>query len=312
MMNHLGQALWQVLVPASCRRRNNSSNSSSSTSSAASAHQHYQALRPHHLLVFYGVFQAVAATGIFTRLSHALVALASNASESFIPCIHAGWVPDCVIRFGIRLQLKHHLSILSSSSNCSDELEKKLAIVEQLKSMPIAIETDAANAQHYEVPAAFYQFCLGPNRKYSSGLWGAPNASLEESERAMLELYCQRAGVLTNSDTLSGGILHIVDLGCGWGSLTLYLAQHYPNCRITGISNSHSQREYILATARQRGLNLANIDIITVRSCTPCPYRSCVVVYSACYIHIAQCHFFLISQCRLGPPALRPMGWTVH
>jgi Mycolic acid cyclopropane synthetase len=276
MMHHLGQALWQVLVPASCRNHKNrtTSDSSSSSSSSSFAADHYQALRPHHLLLLYGLYQAVAATGILARIRHALLAFASNASESFIPCIQAGLVPDCVIRFGIRLQLKHHLQILASSNNCTDELEKKLQIVEQLKQMPIAIETDAANAQHYEVPASFYQLCLGPHRKYSSGLWRKPytaGSSMEESERAMLELYCQRAGVTNSNDDDDdadgggGGGMHIVDLGCGWGSLTLYLAQHYPTCRITGISNSASQREYILATARQRGLNLANIEIITVR-----------------------------------------------
>lgn len=265
MMNHLGQALWQVLVPASFRSRN----SSNASTVADHQQQHYQALRPHHLLLCYGLYKAVMATGIVTRLSQSLQALASNATESFIPLIQAGLVPDCVIRFGIRLQLKHHLNLLAAES-CTQELEKKLAIIKQLKSMPIAIETDAANEQHYEVPAAFYQLTLGPHRKYSSGLWKSTSTStttsLEESERAMLELYCQRAGLVTdtNDTTNNNKNMHIVDLGCGWGSLTLYLAQHYPTCRVTGISNSSSQRQYILETAKQRGLNLDNIDIITV------------------------------------------------
>jgi Mycolic acid cyclopropane synthetase len=251
MMNHLGQALWQVLVPASIRNHNKSG-----------ANEHYQALRPHHLLLVYGLYKAVVVTGIWSRLTTSLQAMASNMTESFIPLVQAGWVPDCLIRFGIRLQLQHHLHILASTST-EDELEKKLSIIEQLKSMPIAIETDAANEQHYEVPAAFYQLTLGPHRKYSSGLWknnkNNTTTSLEESERAMLELYCTRAGIIDNNN------MHIVDLGCGWGSLTLYIAQHYPHVRITGISNSTSQREYILETAQQRGLNLNNIEIITVR-----------------------------------------------
>ncbi|KAI2508253.1 Mycolic acid cyclopropane synthetase [Fragilaria crotonensis] len=121
--------------------------------------------------------------------------------------------------------------------------------------MPIAIETDAANAQHYEVPAKFYDLCLGPCKKYSSGLWPTPTTTFEESEIIMLDLYCQRAGVKDG--------MHIVDLGCGWGSLTLHLIQKYPNCKITSISNSHSQRDYILNTAKERGNNVQNIQVIT-------------------------------------------------
>ena len=106
--------------------------------------------------------------------------------------------------------------------------------------------------------ARFYDLCLGPRKKYSSGLWPKPNTTFEESEVAMLELYCQRAGVQDG--------MKIVDLGCGWGSLTLHLAERYPACQITGISNSASQREYILKTAAARGYNVANINIITVRA----------------------------------------------
>ena len=121
--------------------------------------------------------------------------------------------------------------------------------------MPIAIATDEANEQHYEVPAKFYDLCLGPRKKYSSGWWPNPDTTFEESEVAMLEKYCEHAGV---KDGMS-----IVDLGCGWGSLTLHLAERYPNAKITGISNSNSQREYIYATARSRGYNVDNITIIT-------------------------------------------------
>ena len=121
--------------------------------------------------------------------------------------------------------------------------------------MPIAINTDEANDQHYEVPAAFYDLSLGPRKKYSSGLWPTASTTFEESEIAMLELYAVRA-------QLEDG-MHIVDLGCGWGSLTLFLAEKYRNAKITGISNSNSQREYIMRTAKERGLNVENINIVT-------------------------------------------------
>lgn len=130
-----------------------------------------------------------------------------------------------------------------------------MKIVQQLQTMPVAINTDEANDQHYEVPAEFYSLCLGPRKKYSSGLWPTPKTTFEESEVAMLDLYCERA-------QLKDG-MHIVDLGCGWGSLTLHLAEKYPNSKITGISNSNSQREYIMRTAKDRGLNVDNIKIVT-------------------------------------------------
>lgn len=130
---------------------------------------------------------------------------------------------------------------------------KTREFVEELKTMPIAVEQKKANDQHYEVPDDFYQTVLGPRLKYSCGLWYDKDTTMENSEIAMLELYCQRAG-------LTDG-MNVIDLGCGWGSVTLYVAEKYPNSTVTGISNSNSQREYILATAKSRGLN--NVNVIT-------------------------------------------------
>jgi len=178
----------------------------------------------------------------------------SGITESFLPLVQLGLVPDIIIRWGIRLQLRDHLNILRSDS-VEQEMMDKMNIVEKLRNMPIAIKTDKANEQHYEVPAKFYDLCLGPRKKYSSGLWLVPNTTFEESEVAMLNKYCDLAGV---KDGMS-----IVDLGCGWGSLTLHLAEKFPNAKITGISNSSSQREYILQTAAARGFNVGNITIIT-------------------------------------------------
>ena len=113
------------------------------------------------------------------------------------------------------------MNILASDT-AQLELDQKLTIVNKLKTMPIAIATDDANEQHYEVPAKFYDLCLGPRKKYSSGLWPTPTTTFEESELAMLQKYCEHAGV---QDGMS-----IVDLGCGWGSLTLHLAENVSNC----------------------------------------------------------------------------------
>jgi cyclopropane-fatty-acyl-phospholipid synthase len=112
---------------------------------------------------------------------------------------------------------------------------------------------DAANKQHYEVSAAFYKLALGPRLKYSSGYWPKRDTTFAESETAMMELYCERA-------QLRDG-LKIVDLGCGWGSLTLFLAEKYPNARITSISNSASQKAFIDGQCAAKGFK--NVTVIT-------------------------------------------------
>mmetsp|Transcript_59537 Transcript_59537/g.66642 ORF Transcript_59537/g.66642 Transcript_59537/m.66642 type:complete len:409 (+) Transcript_59537:45-1271(+) len=214
----------------------------------------YDEIRPHHLVLGYAMIRIVTSSKIYRKVSDKVLNILSDLVESSIPLIHKGLVPDCIIRWGIRLQLRDHLNILRAEG-ATEELEQKLQIVQKLKTMPIAIATDEANDQHYEVPAKFYDLCLGPRKKYSSGLWPNRNTTFEESEVAMLNKYCELAGVVDG--------MNIVDLGCGWGSLTLHIAEKYPNAKITGISNSSSQREYILSTAKSRGYNVDNITIIT-------------------------------------------------
>ena len=139
-----------------------------------------------------------------------------------------------------------------------EKAEKCRTFVEELKTMPIAIETKKANDQHYEVPDEFFYAVLGPCLKYSSGYWPTPETTLAESEIHMLEMYIERAGI---QDGMS-----IIDVGCGWGSVTLYFAKRFPNCKITSISNSNSQREFIMGQAKQRGLLNVNVltgDIVT-------------------------------------------------
>jgi cyclopropane-fatty-acyl-phospholipid synthase len=191
---------------------------------------------------------------LYKYVSDSILSLLSNTTTLAIPLIYTGLVPDYLIRLGIRIRCRDHLQILKQEGAEADHATK-MGIVSELKSMPIAIKTDEANEQHYEVPAAFYDYSLGPCKKYSSGIWPTAKTTFEESEIAMLDLYCERA-------QLEDG-MHIVDLGCGWGSLTLHLAAKYRNAKITSISNSHSQREYILRTAKERGLNVENINIVT-------------------------------------------------
>jgi len=168
------------------------------------------------------------------------------------PLIESGLIPDFVIRAAIRKMLKERLKEEDRGSEDANRAAK-LAFVEEMKRNPIALRTDSANAQHYEVPAEFFKLVLGPRRKYSSAYFLEGCESLAEAEEIMLRLTCERAQLVDRQN--------ILELGCGWGSLTLYIAEHFPNSRITGVSNSASQRESILADATARGLK--NVTILT-------------------------------------------------
>jgi cyclopropane-fatty-acyl-phospholipid synthase len=161
-------------------------------------------------------------------------------------------VPDFLIRRGIRKLLKDRLREENKGS-VEAQTAALQAFVGELKQSPIAVETAAANEQHYEVPTEFYKLCLGKRLKYSGGYWPAGVDSLDASEEAMLGLTCERAGLRDGED--------ILELGCGWGSLSLWMAEKYPGSRITGVSNSRTQRAHIEAECARRGLT--NLAIIT-------------------------------------------------
>ena len=162
-------------------------------------------------------------------------------------------LPDVAIRFGIRNLLAKKLREETKSS-AEEQGEALSAFIANLKSSPIAIKTAAANEQHYEVPTDFFKLVLGPRMKYSSGYWPREDTTFEESEEAMLALTCERAELRDGLDVL--------ELGCGWGSLTLWMAEKYPASRITGVSNSATQKAHIDAEAARRGLG--NVRILTV------------------------------------------------
>ncbi len=159
-----------------------------------------------------------------------------------------GKMPDTAIRAGIRKLLRDRLKA-ESPLNYEERLEKLYEFKKTISSEPVAIETGTANQQHYEVPAELFQTFMGAHLKYSCGYWPEPETTLTESEEAMLEMTCRRAGIEDGMD--------ILELGCGWGSLSLWMASHYPNSNIVAVSNSHSQRKYIQA----RGI--PNLEVIT-------------------------------------------------
>lgn len=161
------------------------------------------------------------------------------------PLLDRGLLPDTLLRAGIRQRLGARIR-REERGGIHDRAERLRALVAELSKAPIAIHTRAANEQHYELPPEFFRLCLGPRLKYSSALWPDGVTSLAQAEEAMLDLTCRRAG-------LADG-MEILELGCGWGSLTLWMAERYPDARITAISNSRPQREFILAEAARRGV----------------------------------------------------------
>lgn len=162
------------------------------------------------------------------------------------------WLPDAVIRAGIgRLNRLR----LSQESKChADDPGRRIAMfVKAMQQSPIALATDKANDQHYEVPAAFFEQVLGKHLKYSSALWNPGVASLDQAESDMLATTAARVDIADGMD--------ILELGCGWGSLTLYLAARCPNSRITAVSNSASQRQFIEDRCREHRID--NVQVLT-------------------------------------------------
>jgi cyclopropane-fatty-acyl-phospholipid synthase len=171
--------------------------------------------------------------------------------RNVIGLVERGFVPDFAVRAGIRKLLVSRLAEQEGDAERGQEALQKF--VDDLRRSPIAIHTDKANEQHYEVPPEFFKRVLGKRMKYSSCLYGPGVQSLDEAEEAMLALTCERAKLVDGQK--------ILELGCGWGSLTLWMAEKYRKSTIVAVSNSAPQRLHIEAQARSRGLT--NVRVVT-------------------------------------------------
>ncbi len=175
-----------------------------------------------------------------------------SPAQTAIGWVEQGLVPDKVVRLGIRRLLRERLvEIGDGDPERSAEIAR--SFVAGLARAPLALVPEKANEQHYEVPAEFFASVLGPHRKYSCCQWNSGTQTLAEAEAAALATTCARARV--------GAGQRILELGCGWGSLTLWMAERFPASRITALSNSNSQREFIEAEAARRGL--VNVEVVT-------------------------------------------------
>ena len=172
--------------------------------------------------------------------------------KTLINLAEKGFLPDILIRLGIkhlcgqRLREANTLGLEALESSHQQWIDL-------LTKSPVAIVPEKANEQHYEVPPRFFQLVLGANLKYSSGYWPKGVSSLDESEHEMLKITCERAGLIDGQD--------ILELGCGWGSLSCFMAQKFPNSKIIAVSNSKDQRNFI--EQKKNRLNLKNIKVVT-------------------------------------------------
>lgn len=170
----------------------------------------------------------------------------------YMQLVHSNRLPDWLLRLAIRAAIEEGTRRRYRTSREDREAER-LALLDRLRQSPIALAPDQANRQHYEVPAAFFELVLGARKKYSCCYWPVGVHSLDQAEEAMLQLTCERAQLMDGMD--------ILDLGCGWGSFSLWAAEHYPHSRVVAVSNSRNQKEYIDAQCRQR--NIRTVETLT-------------------------------------------------
>lgn len=171
--------------------------------------------------------------------------------DYFIKQAEKGRVPDFLIKLGIRNLCSQRLKWIDKMGKDNLNTHNK-KWVEKLKSSPIALVPEKPNEQHYELPPKFFELVLGSNLKYSCGLWN-DDGGLDKSEHDMLKVYIERSGMKNGMD--------ILELGCGWGSLTFFIARNFPKSSITAVSNSNDQRIYIESKCELNGIN--NINVIT-------------------------------------------------
>ncbi len=172
--------------------------------------------------------------------------------DKIVDWMERGLISDSWIRLGIRWLSKKRLDEERTLHNGSTP-ESTRSFVQELKSAPIAVHTLEANQQHYELPPEFFELTLGKYKKYSSCYWGNGSTQLDDAEEKSLITTCERAELVDGMD--------ILELGCGWGSLSLWMAEKYPNSKITAVSNSNPQREAISKKGKDRGFE--NLTVLT-------------------------------------------------
>jgi len=177
---------------------------------------------------------------------------AIKASSTVLDWTERGLVPDSVLRAGIRRLCRQRLKdIKAGDIETSSQMTE--AFIDYMNGSDIALVPDIANEQHYELPPEFFSIVLGHHAKYSCCYWGKGAQTLDHAEADALRISCERAGIENG--------MEVLDLGCGWGSLSLWIAAQFPGCKVTSVSNSKPQGQHIRNSARERGLS--NIEVFT-------------------------------------------------
>jgi cyclopropane-fatty-acyl-phospholipid synthase len=164
---------------------------------------------------------------------------------SLIALAESGLVPDPMIRWGIR-RLDEKRLLMEARGDLESHRAAQGRFIDAMRRSPIAVHIDKPKEQHYELPPDFFRRVLGKRMKYSGCYWPDGIATLDEAEEAMLALTCERSQILDG--------MKILELGCGWGSLSLWLAEHYPLSPIHAVSNSAPQRGFIEGLSRDSGI----------------------------------------------------------
>jgi cyclopropane-fatty-acyl-phospholipid synthase len=173
-------------------------------------------------------------------------------NRGWIKLAESGLIPDEATRRGIGLLNRKRLR-LEEAGSAETRQKKKSDFIEGLKQSPIVLQPEKPREQHYELPPVFFQRVMGNRMKYSCGLWTDSVQSLDAAEEAMLAETCRRAGIADGQS--------ILDAGCGWGALSLYIAERFPRCRVTAVSNSAPQRKFIEGRCRER--HLTSVEVRT-------------------------------------------------
>jgi cyclopropane-fatty-acyl-phospholipid synthase len=156
-----------------------------------------------------------------------------------------------VLRFGITAELRQ-----LQEGGLAGQAARQERLIQSLMQEPIAVATDDANRQHYEIPPEFFRVVLGKRMKYSCALWCEGVTGLDAAEEAMLDTVCKRAGLKDGQ--------RVLDLGCGWGALSFYIAERFPSCRVLALSNSHTQKAYIDALAVSSGIQNLHVETANI------------------------------------------------
>ncbi len=201
-----------------------------------------------------------------------------------------GWLPDWMLRLGIRMLLRARLRE-ASRGGIEDQTGRLEHWVKVLRDSPIAPVPEAANRQHYEQPVEFFRTLLGPHLKYSAGYWPPGVTHLAQAEEAALDLVCQRAQIADGQT--------ILDLGCGWGSFSLYAASRYPSSRILSVSNSRLQAEWIKDESRRRGLYGIEVQTADVNTFDT-PWRFDRIVSIEMFEHVRNYEMLLRNLASWG------------